>query len=45
MSDVFTIKGKEISDVYVRNRMKVHFQGMSKTLLFPHTIAIQGAPT
>jgi hypothetical protein len=25
--------------------MKVHFQGMSKTLQFPHTIALQGAPT
>jgi len=23
----------------------VHFQGMSKTLQFPHTIALQGAPT
>ena len=45
MSDVFTIKGKQISDIYEKNTMKVHFQGMSKTLLFPHTIAIQGAPT
>jgi uncharacterized protein (DUF608 family) len=45
ISDVFTIKGKQISDIYVKNRMKVHFQGMSKTLLFPHTIALQGAPT
>lgn len=25
--------------------MTVHFQGMSKTLLFPQTIALQGAPT
>lgn len=25
--------------------MTVHFQGMSKTLQFPHTIAIEGAPT
>jgi uncharacterized protein (DUF608 family) len=25
--------------------MGVHFQGMSKTLQFPHTIALQGAPT
>jgi uncharacterized protein (DUF608 family) len=25
--------------------MTVHFQGMSKTLQFPHTIALQGAPT
>ena len=45
MSDVFTIKGKQISDIYEKNTMRVHFQGMSKTLLFPHTIAIQGAPT
>jgi uncharacterized protein (DUF608 family) len=45
ISDVFTIKGNQISDIYVKNRMKVHFQGMSKTLCFPHTIAIQGAPT
>jgi uncharacterized protein (DUF608 family) len=44
-SDVFTITGAQISDVYVRNKMGVHFQGMSKTLLFPHTIALQGAPT
>jgi uncharacterized protein (DUF608 family) len=45
ISDVFSISGKQISDIYVKNTMKVHFQGMSKTLLFPHTIAIQGAPT
>jgi uncharacterized protein (DUF608 family) len=44
-SDVFTITGSEISDIYVKNRMTVHFQGMSKTLLFPQTIALQGAPT
>ena len=43
--DVFTIKGKQISDIYVKNKMTVHFQGMSKTLQFPHTIAIEGAPT
>jgi uncharacterized protein (DUF608 family) len=45
ISDVFSISGKQISDIYVKNTMKVHFQGMSKTLLFPHTIALQGAPT
>jgi uncharacterized protein (DUF608 family) len=45
MSDVYTISGKQISDIYEKNTMRVHFQGMSKTLLFPHTIAIQGAPT
>ncbi len=42
---VFTISGKEISDIYVKNKMTVHFQGMSKTLQFPHTIFLQGAPT
>jgi uncharacterized protein (DUF608 family) len=45
ISDVFTISGPEISEIYIRNKMLVHFQGMSKTLLFPHTIALQGAPT
>jgi uncharacterized protein (DUF608 family) len=45
ISDVFTITGSQISDIYVKNRMTVHFQGMSKTLLFPQTIALQGAPT
>jgi hypothetical protein len=45
ISDVFTIKGAEISEIYDKNKMAVHFQGMSKTLLFPHTIALQGAPT
>jgi hypothetical protein len=39
------MKGSQISDIYVKNRMSVHFQGMSKTLLFPQTIALQGAPT
>ena len=43
--DVFTISGKQISDIYNKNKMTVHFQGMSKTLQFPHTIALQGAPT
>jgi uncharacterized protein (DUF608 family) len=45
ISDVFTISGKQISDIYEKNKMTVHFQGMSKTLQFPHTIALQGAPT
>jgi uncharacterized protein (DUF608 family) len=45
ISDVFTIKGAQISEIYEKNKMSVHFQGMSKTLLFPHTIALQGAPT
>jgi uncharacterized protein (DUF608 family) len=45
ISDVYTISGSQISDIYVKNKMSVHFQGMSKTLQFPHTIALQGAPT
>ena len=45
ISDIFTISGKQISDIYIKNKMTVHFQGMSKTLQFPHTIALQGAPT
>jgi uncharacterized protein (DUF608 family) len=45
VSDVFTISGAQISDIYIKNKMTVHFQGMSKTLQFPHTIALQGAPT
>jgi uncharacterized protein (DUF608 family) len=44
-SDIYTISGKQISDIYVKNKMTVHSQGMSKTLQFPHTIALQGAPT
>src|SRR5690554_4768207 len=43
--DFFTISGSQISDAYVKNRMVVHFQGMSKTLQFPQTIALLGAPT
>ena len=31
--------------IYEQNKMAVHFQGMSKILLFPQTVAIQGAPT
>ncbi|MBN1545566.1 MAG: hypothetical protein JW902_02790 [Syntrophaceae bacterium] len=45
ISDIFTLRGKEISKIYKENQMTVHFQGMSKTLQFPHTIAIHGAPT
>jgi len=45
ISDIFTISGKQISTIYDDNKMLVHFQGMSKTLQFPHTIALQGAPT
>jgi len=45
ISDVFSISGAQISGIYEKNKMKVHFQGMSKTLQFPHTIALQGAPT
>ena len=45
ISDVFKISGAQISDIYKKNKMTVHFQGMSKTLQFPHTIALQGAPT
>ena len=45
ISDVFRISGAQISEIYEKNKMMVHFQGMSKTLQFPHTIALQGAPT
>ncbi len=45
INDVFTISGTQISEIYVKNKMTVHFQGMSKTLQFPHTIFLQGAPT
>jgi uncharacterized protein (DUF608 family) len=45
IKDVFTISGAQISEIYKENKMTVHFQGMSKTLQFPHTIALQGAPT
>ena len=44
-SDLFTITGPDIATIYEKNRMTVHFQGMSKTLQFPQTAAIQGAPT
>lgn len=44
-SDLFTITGTQIHTIYVKNRMTVHFQGMSKTMQFPQTIFLQGAPT
>ena len=44
-SDVLTMPGPEVRRIYVDKRMGVHFQGMSKTLQFPQTIALQGAPT
>ena len=43
--DIYTIAGPRIADIYERNKMAVHFQGMSKTLQFPQTVALQGAPT
>ncbi len=45
MSDLFTISGAQIPAIYVKNKMAVHFQGMSKTMDFPLTIFLQGAPT
>ncbi|MBN1560236.1 hypothetical protein JW998_08295 [candidate division KSB1 bacterium] len=44
-SDIYTISGAQIAKIYRDNKMMVHFQGMSKTLQFPQTIALQGAPT
>ncbi len=44
-SDIFTITGSDIASIYEKNKMTVHFQGMSKTLQFPQTVALQGAPT
>ena len=43
--DVYTITGTQIASIYEQNKMAVHFQGMSKTLQFPQTVALQGAPT
>src|ERR1039458_5212345 len=43
--DIYTIDGNEIASIYEQNKMAVHFQGMSKCLLFPQTVALQGAPT
>jgi hypothetical protein len=45
MSELFTISEAQIPAIYVKNKMAVHFQGMSKTMLFPQTIFLQGAPT
>ncbi|MBN2708353.1 MAG: hypothetical protein JXR46_04835 [Calditrichaceae bacterium] len=42
---IYTISGTQIAEIYEKNKMTVHFQGMSKCLQFPHTVAIQGAPT
>ncbi|MBN1894004.1 hypothetical protein JW906_05895 [bacterium] len=43
--EIYTIAGPKIAEIYEKNRMTVHFQGMSKTLQFPQTAALQGAPT
>ena len=43
--DIYTIRGDKVSAIYERNKMTVHFQGMSKTLQMPQTVALQGAPT
>jgi len=43
--DVYTIAGPKVTAIYEHNKMSVHFQGMSKTLQFPQTVALQGAPT
>jgi uncharacterized protein (DUF608 family) len=43
--DIYTIAGAKIASIYEQNKMGVHFQGMSKTLQFPQTVALQGAPT
>ncbi len=43
--DIYTIPGPKIAAIYEKNKMTVHFQGMSKTLQFPQTVALQGAPT
>jgi uncharacterized protein (DUF608 family) len=45
IKDIYTISGPQITDIYENNKMAVHFQGMSKCLQFPHTVALQGAPT
>jgi uncharacterized protein (DUF608 family) len=43
--DIYTITGPQVTSIYEQNMMGVHFQGMSKTLQFPQTVALQGAPT
>src|SRR3974377_431671 len=45
LREIFTITGPKIAAIYEQNKMAVHFQGMSKTLQFPQTVALQGAPT
>ncbi|HVN48185.1 MAG TPA: GH116 family glycosyl hydrolase [Bacteroidota bacterium] len=45
LHDIYTIAGPQIDTIYKKNKMTVHFQGMSKTLQFPQTVALQGAPT
>jgi hypothetical protein len=45
VSDILTINGPKTAAIYEKNKMTVHFQGMSKTLQFPQTVALQGAPT
>jgi uncharacterized protein (DUF608 family) len=45
LRDIYTISGTEVVNIYEKNKMGVHFQGMSKTLQFPQTVALQGAPT
>jgi uncharacterized protein (DUF608 family) len=45
IKDIYTISGPQITEIYEKNKMTVHFQGMSKCLEFPHTVALQGAPT
>jgi uncharacterized protein (DUF608 family) len=43
--EIYTITGAKTAAIYGKNKMTVHFQGMSKTLQFPQTVALQGAPT
>ena len=43
--DIYTISGPQIAEIYEKNNMTVHFQGMSKCLEFPQTVTLQGAPT
>ena len=43
--EIYTISGPRIAAIYEQAKMTVHFQGMSKTLQFPQTVALQGAPT
>lgn len=45
VSDIWTISGAQIPEIYIKNKMAVHFQGMSKTMQFPQTIFLQCAPT